>query len=179
MDSIGGFDRELELRLVGEGTKVKYVSKAVVFDEKVEKANVFENQRKRWISSQFYYLRQYFMSGVAHFFKGHMAYVNSTILRNLALPRLINLGLITVFTFLLFFIQNMLHIPYEIWVLVWSATVLSIAMAIPRSYYSFRLIKSVFRLPLIFWKMFMLLFKLKGANKKFIHTPHSSASQTK
>lgn len=179
MDSIGGFDRELELRLVGEGTKVKYVSKAVVYDEKVEKSNVFENQRKRWISSQFFYLRQYFMSGLVNFFKGRFTYFNSTVLRNLQLPRLINLGLITVLTFLLFFIQDRLHLPYEAWLLAWGATVLGIVMAIPRSYYDMRLVKAVFRLPAIFWKMFTLLFKLKGANKKFIHTPHSSTSQSK
>lgn len=177
MASIGGFDRELELRLVNEGIKVKYVSNAVIYDEKVEKSNVFENQRKRWISSQYFYLRQYFLSGVINLFKGRVTYFNSTVLRNIQLPRLINLGLITALTFVLFFVQQYITFPYSVWVMIWGATVLGILFAIPRSYYGPRLIKSVFRLPVIFWKMFLLLFKLKGANKKFIHTPHSSPSQ--
>jgi hypothetical protein len=29
------------------------------------------------------------------------------------------------------------------------------------------------RIPVIFFTMLLLLFKLKGANKKFIHTPHT------
>ena len=177
MASIGGFDRELELRLVDIGIKVKYASNAVVFDEKVEKSNVFENQRKRWISSQYFYLKQYFGAGMINLFKGRFNYFNSTVLRNVQLPRLINLGLITAFTFALFFVQQYLQLPYTLWLAIWIATVLSIAFAIPRSYYGPRLLKSVFRLPLIFWKMFLLLFKLKGANKKFIHTPHSTPTQ--
>ncbi|MBL6448891.1 glycosyltransferase family 2 protein [Fulvivirga sp. 29W222] len=177
MASIGGFDRELELRLVNEGIKVKYASNAIIYDEKVEKSHVFENQRKRWISSQYFYLKQYFLSGIVNLFKGRITYFNSTVLRNVQLPRLINLGLITGVTFTLFFLQSVITIPFNIWFMTWSATILGILLAIPKSYYGPRLIKSVFRLPAIFWKMFLLLFKLKGANKKFIHTPHSSPSQ--
>ncbi|GAA0894014.1 glycosyltransferase family 2 protein [Fulvivirga kasyanovii] len=177
MASIGGFDRELELRLVNEGINVLYASNAIIYDEKVEQSNVFENQRKRWISSQYFYLKQYFLSGIINLFKGRITYFNSTVLRNIQLPRLINLGLITAVTFALFFLQRFITIPYETWFMTWVATVLGILLAIPKAYYGPRLVKSVFRLPSIFWKMFLLLFKLKGANKKFIHTPHSSPTQ--
>lgn len=179
MDAIGGFDRELELRLVKQGIKVKYASNAVIYDEKVEQAGVFQNQRKRWISSQYFYLQKYFFSGIKNLFLGRFTYFNSTVLRNIQLPRLINLGLITVVTWLLFFVQNHLTIPYPVWILNWAALIVGTALAIPRSYYDLRLIQSFLRLPIIFWSMFKLLFKLKGSNTKFIHTPHSSASQQK
>jgi hypothetical protein len=51
-------------------------------------------------------------------------------------------------------------------------SILSIAFAIPRQFYSIKLLKSVLLVPKIFVKMFMLMFKLRGANKTFIHTPH-------
>jgi len=46
------------------------------------------------------------------------------------------------------------------------------ALAIPLRLYNWDLIKSIFLLPKVFIKMFNVLFKLKGANKSFIHTPH-------
>src|SRR5690606_19891368 len=63
MDSVGGFDRELELKLLDRGNAVLYARDVIVFDEKVANAEVFENQRKRWISSHFFYLRKYFAAG--------------------------------------------------------------------------------------------------------------------
>ena len=58
MDSVGGFDRELELLLLREGIKVYYYEEAIVLDEKVSKSSTFQNQRKRWIYSQYFYLRK-------------------------------------------------------------------------------------------------------------------------
>src|SRR5690606_27488157 len=59
MDSIGGFDRELELKLIEQEVKVFYAKNIIVLDEKVQDSKVFENHSKRWISSQFFYLRKY------------------------------------------------------------------------------------------------------------------------
>ena len=56
MGSVGGFDRDMEVRLIGKGYKVKYLKNAIVYDEKVENTKVFANQRKRWIYSQYLYL---------------------------------------------------------------------------------------------------------------------------
>ncbi|MTI19679.1 glycosyltransferase [Fulvivirga sp. RKSG066] len=175
MESVGGFDRELELRLVNQNTRVKYAHNVVVFDEKVEKSEVFENQRKRWISSQFFYLKRYLFPGVIGFFKGKFAYCNSTVLRNIQLPRLINLGLLTVLTIISILGSLIVPTLYEIWIAIALITYLSTALAIPNEYYGKPLLQAVFSLPKIFLKMFALLFKLKGANKKFIHTPHTSS----
>jgi hypothetical protein len=50
--------------------------------------------------------------------------------------------------------------------------ILAMAFAIPRRFYNLRLLKSILLIPKLFVKMFLLLFKLKGANNSFIHTPH-------
>ena len=48
----------------------------------------------------------------------------------------------------------------------------SLALAIPKELYTRRLCEALISLPGSFWGMFLNLFRLKGANKKFIHTEH-------
>jgi cellulose synthase/poly-beta-1,6-N-acetylglucosamine synthase-like glycosyltransferase len=172
MTSIGGFDRELELLLLSDGIKVLYEKEAKVLDEKVQKTAVFENQRKRWISSQYHYLGKYFGKGMTAFFKGNFTFFNSAVLRNIQLPRLINLGLIAVMPVLLYFVKDYLAVNYFIWPTFLGIMILSMLIAIPREYYTLELVKSILKIPGLFLRMFLLLFRLKGANKKFIHTPH-------
>jgi cellulose synthase/poly-beta-1,6-N-acetylglucosamine synthase-like glycosyltransferase len=172
MDSIGGFDRELELRLVERGIKVFFARNVIVYDEKVSSQQVFEHQRKRWISSHFFYLKKYFADGWRKLFKGNVAYFNSAVLRNIQLPRLLNLGLLTATILLSFLLSSFTYFSPWIWVLLLALNVLAMVFAIPRRFYNRRLLKSIFLLPRIFARMFLLLFKLKGANKTFIHTPH-------
>lgn len=175
MTSIGGFDRELEILLLNRGIKVVYCKNASVLDEKVEKAAVFENQRKRWISSQYHYLAKYFKRGCIELLKGNFTYFNSAVLRNIQLPRLINLGLMTITAFLLYFIRDYLFFGYPIWPLLLGVMVLSMLISIPREFFSIKLLKAILQLPEMFFRMFLLLFRLGEANKKFIHTPHGSS----
>lgn len=178
MNSIGGFDRELELLLLENKIKVVYYKDAKVLDEKVEKTAVFENQRKRWISSQYHYLGKYFKSGVVALFKGNFTYFNSSVLRNIQLPRLINLGLLGILPVAFYFIRSYLFFGYAVWPLLLAIMILSMFFATPREYYSWEMVKAIAKLPGLFLRMFLLLFKLKGANKKFIHTPHGTTSET-
>jgi hypothetical protein len=52
------------------------------------------------------------------------------------------------------------------------------AFAIPLRYYNWQMLKSFMLLPKVFVKMFNLLFRLRGANKSFIHTPHGVTNVT-
>ncbi|GAA5034648.1 glycosyl transferase [Marivirga lumbricoides] len=182
MASIGGFDRELELRLVKQGVKVYYSENAVIRDEKVEKNEVFENQRKRWISSQYHYLRLYFTEGLAALFKGNFVLFNSIILRNIQLPRLLNIGLVNfilVLAIVLTAVFSVLQIQLGLYILVAVLVDVGVFLAISKEYLNGRLVKSIILLPGIFLKMLLLMFKLKGANKKFIHTPHGETPKSK
>jgi cellulose synthase/poly-beta-1,6-N-acetylglucosamine synthase-like glycosyltransferase len=174
MDSIGGFDRELEVLLqLEDGIKVQYHKGAVVYDEKVSQTKAFQNQRKRWISSQYLYLRKYFATGISAFFRGDFTFFNTAVLRNIQLPRLINIGLLTVLTFLFIIIRHYLYFDYRWWVVLFAVNTFAILVAIPREFFTWKLFAAVAGLPVIFFRMLVLLFKLKGANKKFIHTAHS------
>lgn len=182
MESIGGFDRELELRLVKQGVKVYYAEKAVIRDEKVEKKEVFENQRRRWISSQYHYLRLYFVEGLLAGLKGNLVLFNSVVLRNIQLPRLLNIGLVNLILLIAVVLTNIYSVlQIELWIYILLAALVDIGvfLAISKEYLNGRLLKSIFLLPGIFFKMLLLMFKLKGANKKFIHTPHGDTPNSK
>ena len=175
MESVGGFDRELEYRLIEQGTKVKYYREARVFDEKTDDKQNFSNQRKRWISSQYIYLRKYFFRGVRALLRGNVVYFHSTVWRNIQLPRLINLGLITMIAFAAILLHNFIHFSLFLWLLLWFLNATSMLIAIPRRFYSVKMLRSLILLPGVFYSMLLLVFKLKGANSKFIHTQHKSA----
>jgi cellulose synthase/poly-beta-1,6-N-acetylglucosamine synthase-like glycosyltransferase len=172
MDSIGGFDRELELQLLEVGVKPYFAKDVVVYDEKVANRQVFEGQRKRWISSHFFYLRKYFFEGWSKLFRGNFAFFNSAVLRNIQLPRVLNLGLLGLITFASLIFSRYLHFSPLLWVSLLALNVLAIAFAIPPRFYNVKLLKSLILVPGLFLKMFLLLFRLNGANKTFIHTPH-------
>lgn len=172
MDSIGGFDRELEIKLLEEGIKVQYAKDIVVYDEKVLNTEVFEKQRKRWISSQFFYLRKYFVRGCLGLFKGNFTFFNSTVMRNIQLPRLVNLGLLAGIAVVSIVLHRYAAFPPWVWIGLLTLNLLAMIFAIPSRFYSVRLLKSVLLVPSIFFRMFLLLFRLRGANKTFIHTPH-------
>jgi cellulose synthase/poly-beta-1,6-N-acetylglucosamine synthase-like glycosyltransferase len=172
MDSIGGFDRELELKLLERGIKVYFARNVVMYDEKVANTEVFERQRKRWISSQFFYLRKYFLPGLAGVFKGELSFFNSAVLRNIQLPRVLNLGLLVLVTTTALLLRPYVVFSPVLWVVLLVLSVASMVMAVPRKFYSVKVLKSIVLVPGIFLKMLLLLFKLKGANKTFIHTPH-------
>jgi cellulose synthase/poly-beta-1,6-N-acetylglucosamine synthase-like glycosyltransferase len=177
MTSVGGFDRELELLLLERGISVVYYKDSAVLDEKVQKTAVFANQRKRWISSQYHYLAKYFWKGTAGLLRGQFSYFNSSVLRNIQLPRLLNMGLITVLTAALFFVRDYLLFGFWPWLALFVVLMFSIAIAIPRDAYKKDFWLALLMLPGLFLKMLLLLFRLKGANKKFIHTPHGAAAK--
>lgn len=177
MDSIGGFDRELEVLMMREGVKVYYYKDAIVFDEKVEDLGAFQNQRRRWISSQYFYLKKYFYEGVAALSKGHMAFFNSAVLRNIQLPRFLNIGLLFVTTVVFYFLRGWLSFGFYWWPALFAVNLLAIVAAIPRSFYSLSLLQSLSQLPVVFLRLSMSLLRLKGANKQFLHTPHGVKTQ--
>lgn len=174
MNSVGGFDRELELLLLKEGAKVYYYGDAHVKDEKVTDQKVFQGQRRRWIASQYFYLRKYFGSGMRALLKGDLVFFNSAVLRNVQLPRLINLGLLFIASVALLLFKSSLYFGYYWWPGLLVANVISILISIPTEFYSQRLFNSVVELPLVFLRMTALLFRMKGANQTFIHTPHTN-----
>jgi cellulose synthase/poly-beta-1,6-N-acetylglucosamine synthase-like glycosyltransferase len=169
MNSVGGFDRELELKLIENQMTIYFSADTYVMDEKVGSMEVFKKQRTRWISSQFFYLRKYFGKGMKSLLRFDLVYFNSAILRNIQLPRLLNIGLLGMLTVVFFFLFH-----HWIWPALFLINCLIVFLAIPARFYNKDLLRAMLSLPSVFFNMLLLLFRLKNANKKFIHTPHKS-----
>ncbi len=181
VNAVGGFDKELELKLLKNRIKIEYLNEALVLDEKVQKSAVFANQRKRWLSAQFIYFGRYFFPGLKELFvKGNIDFFDK-VYQMVSPPRVLLLGLVsmialTYFVLDIFFgIESFLVSP-KLWYLSFALTIIAFAMAIPKKFYTTRTLLAVLTLPRAFFLMFLSLFKLKGANKKFIHTQHGTVN---
>ena len=180
VDAVGGFDKELELRMLTLGERIEYISDAIVFDEKVQKKEAFANQRRRWLSAQFIYFRRYVKTGVVEFFRRGNVDLLDKVYQMVQPPRILLIGLVTVITLLMGLFSVIDYIwswetfvfSFSNWLLVWILVLLALLMATPRKFYNLATLKAILQLPVSFWIMFRSLFRLKGANKKFIHTEH-------
>jgi cellulose synthase/poly-beta-1,6-N-acetylglucosamine synthase-like glycosyltransferase len=170
LQAIGGFDKELELKLLSAGIFIDYLPDAYVLDEKVQSSKIFYNQRKRWMRSQLYYFgRDFFPSLRALITEGNINYFDKTLQFSL-LPRVLLLGLLLMVNFLDLFIHN----PGfdRIWLAAFSAAVIAILISTPGQYFRKETIKAILYLPVAFFLMFSILFRMRKANRHFIHTEH-------
>lgn len=177
LTAVGGFDKEMELFLLKNNITVEYAEKAIVYDEKVQKSDVLESQRKRWLSAQLTYLKKHLVSGVQELFsKGNIDYFDK-VFQMALLPRVIIIGILPI-SFIISFFQGGGPEPY-IWLIVLTVGYISIILSIPNEFVNRRLFKALLKLPMSILRIFKLLFKLKGANKTFIHTPHGEITDDK
>jgi cellulose synthase/poly-beta-1,6-N-acetylglucosamine synthase-like glycosyltransferase len=169
VNAVGGFDKILQLKVV-EQHKIIYLEDALIFDEKVENPHAFQQQRRRWVSSQFIYLKQFFLPAMKQLFKGNVSYFNLAIANNLVLPR--------AFLFMLVPLLLVCSLFFGVkWLLasclVTALYTLSLLLAMPKELVNKDLAKAVLQLPRAVMMMVSTLFGMKKANKTFIHTIHT------
>lgn len=180
IEAIGGFDKELELTMLRDGIKIEYLDDAVVFDEKVQDKVVFENQRKRWLAAQFIYFRRFVGAGLVQFITRFNVDFLDKVYQMVMPPRILLLGVVTIITALMgvvalvnnVWINETLALNFTDWFVIWSIVVLAFVFSVHRKFYTKKTLMAILTLPMGFWLMFTLLFKLKGANRTFIHTQH-------
>jgi cellulose synthase/poly-beta-1,6-N-acetylglucosamine synthase-like glycosyltransferase len=171
IDAVGGFDKEMGLLLTRNKISVAYAEGALIYDEKVSNPEVFKKQRRRWLSAQFNLLKKYGGTGFTELFKhGNFDYFNE-IYQTAILPRILMLGLMP-FMLLISVFTPGIGPGWQMWLAATACCYAGILIAVPGAFFNKKLLGAVLRIPLIFFTMLLLLFKLKGANKKFIHTPH-------
>ncbi len=172
IDAVGGFDKEMGLLLTRNKISVAYAEDAIIYDEKVSNPEVFKKQRRRWLSAQFNLLKKYGATGFVELFRrGNRDYFNE-IYQTAILPRILMLGLMPLMLIISIFTPG-IGPGWQLWLNATALCYIGILTAIPASFVNRKLFRAVLRLPLMFFTMLLLLFKLKGANKKFIHTPHT------
>ncbi|MCB0844522.1 MAG: glycosyltransferase family 2 protein, partial [Bacteroidetes bacterium] len=122
----------------------------------------------------YFYLKKYFGVGMKGLLRGNISLFNSAILRNLQMPRVINLGLLGIITLVVYWLQPWLSFDYRIWWILSGLMGIALFIAIPFKLYNLRFLKALVSLPGAFLVMLSLMFRLKGANKEFIHTAHGN-----
>jgi cellulose synthase/poly-beta-1,6-N-acetylglucosamine synthase-like glycosyltransferase len=170
ISAVGGFDKILQLNLVEKGIKISYLDDAIIFDEKVDSSYAFKQQRKRWVSSQFIYLKRFFFPAFKQLFKGNISYFNLAIANNIVLPR----------SFLLLILPMLLIIAFfqsQFWIvavlIVIALFFISMIISLPKVLINKDLFFAVLKLPKAVAVMVGTLFQLNRANKTFIHTVHT------
>lgn len=178
--AIGGFDKELELMMLKKGHKIIYLENAMVYDEKVQKPEVFQKQRRRWLAAQFHYLKQGLLSSIkALFLKGNVDYFLKIIQFGQP-PRVLLLGAILVFTPLFLFVNYIIENQFSYsfnWLVLSTTCVLAFVLSIPRKFYNTNTLKALVSLPKGIVLMLLSLLRIKGANKTFIHTQHDTVAE--
>jgi cellulose synthase/poly-beta-1,6-N-acetylglucosamine synthase-like glycosyltransferase len=177
--AVGGFDKEIELKMLKAGHKIIYLDDALVYDEKVQKAEVFGNQRRRWLSAQLHYFRKDFFSALKHLFlKGNIDYFDKA-MQFIQPPRILLLGAVMLlgvsFVIVNFLLNNGFTFSAS-WIIIAVACILSFLFSIPKSFYNANTFRAMVSLPKGMLMMLLSLLKIKGANKKFIHTKHTASS---
>ena len=94
--AIGGFDKELELQILKETRTIGYLEDAYVYDEKVQKAEVFSNQRRRWLSAQIHYFSKDFLNSVKHLIKYRNFDYFDKAIQFIQPPRIMLLGMLLI-----------------------------------------------------------------------------------
>jgi cellulose synthase/poly-beta-1,6-N-acetylglucosamine synthase-like glycosyltransferase len=173
-----GEDKELEFNILGRCIKIEYLHNALVWDEKVQKSAVFEKQRKRWLSVQLEHFRKYFGTGLVQLMtKGNFDLFDK-VLQMILPPRILHLGIVlflTVFSALRIIFTSLYQwftVPLTGWILICGLTLFALLVSIPRHHYNRKTLGALGTIPHAFMIMFGLLFRLKGANRNFIHTEH-------
>ena len=175
--AVGGFDKELELKMLKAGHKIFYLEDAYVYDEKVQKAEVFSHQRRRWLSAQLHYFRQYFLNSLRELLlRGNFDYFDKA-LQFIQPPRILLLGSVILLG-ALFMLLNFRFEGSILFTELWGAVViiclLAFLFAVPGSFYNKKTANALLTLPAGMFLMLRSLLRIKGANKQFIHTKHTA-----
>ncbi len=84
-----GEDREIDMQLMRRQIKMEFLDDALVYDEKVASAVVFEKQRVRWLEAQVNHVRRFFDADMKKAQKTFLFY--NKFFQNLLLPRVLTL----------------------------------------------------------------------------------------
>lgn len=171
IQAVGGFDKELQLNIIKKGNKIIYLEDAITYDEKIEKATSFGKQRRRWLSTQFIYLKKYFAIGFHELFNGNVSYFNLAVLVNIFLPRILTIGLLFIISLLFTVLSLENSILWWVLLLIYCS---ALFISLPSKMYNKKTLIAVLNLPQAFFIMLISLLKVNGANKKFIHTAHTN-----
>lgn len=165
-----GEDKELDFRVARDGHKIAYLDRVYTYDEKIENAQVFTQQRTRWLASQLEFLKKYAGEGVRQLVQhGNVEFFHKA-LQTFLVPRTLLMGVLG-----LFFLASLV-LPVGPPVLFWAGLLglLAVALfgALPARLYNRQLAQALVRLPYAIWCMCLALLRVRRTKTSFLATPH-------
>ncbi|MFB9865131.1 glycosyltransferase [Rufibacter immobilis] len=170
-----GEDKELDFRIAKDQVKICYLDQVYVYDEKIETAQVFTQQRTRWIAAQVEFMKKFALEGFRQLLQhSNLEFFNKT-LQAFLVPRMLLIGILC-----LLFLQSWVN-PYGLPPVFWGVLLAMLATALllslpARLYQDKRFLKAVLRLPYALFCMCLALLRIKKAKKSFLPTPHKAAT---
>lgn len=168
IDEIGE-DKHMERKLLLQNIYIEYLEDVYTYDEKVRGKKEFYNQRRRWLATQFSNL----FSGISQLpgamLSGKWDYCDK-LFQWMMPPRILLLGFVILIACFFTVINIFLSIKW--WGLLLFIGI-TFSLAVPDYLVDKQFKKAIISLPILFFLMFLNLFRLRGGSKKFIHTKHS------
>lgn len=173
IDTIDGFDKELELSLIKDKNlphnKIHYLDDALVYDAKMSDNTVFRKQRTRWILAQIKYALKNALGGLGQLFRGNFAYFEK-VLQFWLPPRLILLGGLAILMCLTpWFAINIFMYTATLFV----ALALFLGLALPSQLRTYKTLHAFKKLPMAFWLMCRAIPGFRKIFESFLPTSHS------
>jgi cellulose synthase/poly-beta-1,6-N-acetylglucosamine synthase-like glycosyltransferase len=173
-----GEDREIDTQLVKQSISVEYIEDAFIFDEKVQRKEVYEKQRTRWLGTQVDHLKS-FLSPEMRPVRTQRLYLHK-LFQCIFLPRLL---LMAVFLLVLILYAADLAFGWPILFPAWPWWIGLIALygstlliAIPPSFYNKKTLIALLRVPVLMFAMLRALLGIKKHKTGFLHTPKEFTS---
>ncbi len=173
LKTMGGYDKELEMKVVREGYTVGYLQDAYVYDEKVALRAVFENQRTRWIAAQVQFLQTYYPVALSELRQGRFQTALG-MLRAVILPRVLLLGVLGLTTLLAFFTSNTLLWGLPLGMLL--ILCVTLIMSVPAYLRQRVTLRELMLIPVLMLSFGRAVLNMRRAFSRFMHTPHSSSA---
>jgi cellulose synthase/poly-beta-1,6-N-acetylglucosamine synthase-like glycosyltransferase len=166
-----GEDKELDFRIARDQQKIGYLHHAYVYDEKVENAQVFTQQRTRWIAAQLEFLKKYAGEGLVQLVRhGNVEFFNKVV-QAFLVPRVLLIGVLGVF----FLLSLVLPVgpPVAFWAGLLLLLSAALFLALPARLYNRQLFQGLLRLPYALVCMVLALLRVNRAKTSFLATPHT------
>lgn len=173
--TMGGYDKELEMKVALGGHPIGYLEQAYIYDEKVAHRAVFENQRTRWIAAQWQFLRTYYRTGLSELARGR-AETALGMLRAIILPRVLLLGVLGLCTLAGLLGRNPLlwGLPLTLLLTLGFSLLISVPAYLRRRVTA----RELLLIPVLMLSFGRAMLNMRKAFKRFMHTPHTSSADT-
>ncbi len=173
-----GEDKELDFRLARDRQPVAYLPDTYVYDEKIESAQGFTQQRTRWLASQWEFLKKYAGEGLPQLRRGNVEFFNKVV-QAFLVPRTLLLGLLGLLTLgsgLGWTLGLRVGPPPLAWAGLLGLLMAALLLALPGRLYNRQVLAAVLRLPYAIWCMCLALLRIRRTRTSFLATTHTATA---